>query len=57
MRFEISRRARRQIEKIHTWWTDHRPEARSMFLDEVGQVELMLYSVRGSSTRRMKPDL
>jgi plasmid stabilization system protein ParE len=42
VRFEISRRARRQIEKIHAWWTDHRSSARSLFLDELGKAERML---------------
>jgi plasmid stabilization system protein ParE len=42
MRFEISRRARRQIDRIHAWWTDNRPAARSMFLDELDQVERLL---------------
>lgn len=42
MRFEISRRARRQIERIHAWWTDHRPTAGSLFLDELGKAEQML---------------
>jgi plasmid stabilization system protein ParE len=42
VRFEISRRARRQIEKIHAWWTDNRPAARSLFLDELGRAEHLL---------------
>lgn len=44
MRFEISRRARRQIEKIDAWWTDNRPSARSLFLDELGKAERVLRS-------------
>jgi plasmid stabilization system protein ParE len=42
VRFEISRRARWQIEKIHAWWTDNRPAARSLFLDELGRAERLL---------------
>lgn len=42
MQFEISRRARRQIERIQAWWTDNRPAARSLFLDEIEQAEQML---------------
>jgi len=42
VRFEISRRARRQIDKIQAWWTDNRPEARSLFLDELSGAERLL---------------
>jgi plasmid stabilization system protein ParE len=42
VRLEISRRARRQIEKIHAWWTDSRPSARSLFLDELSRAEQLL---------------
>src|SRR5215831_5591885 len=44
MLFQISRRARRQIEKIHAWWTDNRPAAPSLFLDELDKVEHLLRS-------------
>lgn len=42
MQFEISRRARRQIERIQAWWTDNRPAARLLFLDELEKAEQML---------------
>lgn len=42
MKFEISRRARRQIDKIQNWWTGNRPAARSMFLDELDGAERLL---------------
>jgi plasmid stabilization system protein ParE len=35
MKLQISRRALRQIDRIHAWWTDNRSEARSLFLDEL----------------------
>lgn len=42
MKFEISRRARRQIDKIQEWWTGNRPTARSLFLDELDSAERLL---------------
>jgi plasmid stabilization system protein ParE len=42
VKFEISRRARRQIDKIQAWWTDNRPAAHSMFLDELDRAERLL---------------
>ena len=42
MRFEISKRARRQIEKISRWWIDNRRAAPSMFLDELAEAERIL---------------
>ena len=42
MKFEISRRARRQIDKIHAWWTGNRPASRSLFLDELDSAERLL---------------
>jgi plasmid stabilization system protein ParE len=40
--FEISRRARRQIEKINTWWVEHRSNARWLFIDELDRAERLL---------------
>jgi plasmid stabilization system protein ParE len=42
VKFEISRRARRQIDKIHAWWTGNRPANRSLFLDELDSAERLL---------------
>lgn len=42
MKFEISKRARRQIEKIARWWRDNRAAAPTMFLDELEQAEQRL---------------
>jgi len=42
VRFEISRRARRQIDRIQKWWTGNRPAARSRFLDELDEAERVL---------------
>lgn len=44
MKFEISKRARRQIEKISRWWTENRPAAPTMFLDELADAERLLRS-------------
>ncbi len=42
MKFEISKRARRQIEKISRWWMENRPAAPTMFLDELAEAEQRL---------------
>ncbi len=42
MNFEISKRARRQIELIQAWWLEHRPEARALFLEELEQAARQL---------------
>ncbi len=39
MKLEISKRARRQIEKIQGWWSENRPAARGLFLDELATAE------------------
>ena len=42
MKLEISKRARRQIERIQTWWVRERPAARGLFLDEIAAAEQQL---------------
>ena len=42
MNFEISKRARRQIERIQAWWLEHRPAARALFLEELEQADQQL---------------
>ncbi len=42
MNFEISKRARRQIERIQAWWLEHRPAARDLFLEELELAEQQL---------------
>jgi plasmid stabilization system protein ParE len=44
VKFEISKRARRQIEKISRWWDENRPAAPTMFLDELADAERLLRS-------------
>lgn len=39
MNFVVSKRARRQIEKIQSWWVENRPEAPALFLDELAEAE------------------
>jgi len=41
VKLEISKRARRQIEKIQGWWSENRA-ARSLFLDELAAAERQL---------------
>jgi plasmid stabilization system protein ParE len=42
VKFTISKRALRQVEKIARWWVAHRPAAPSMFMDELGTAERLL---------------
>jgi plasmid stabilization system protein ParE len=42
VRFVVSKRARRQIEKIQAWWVEHRPSAPVLFLDELAGAERRL---------------
>ena len=42
VKFEISRRARRQIDKIDAWWTGNRPSTHSKFSDELDRAERLL---------------
>jgi len=39
VKFEVSRNARRQIDKIQNRWTNDRPAARTLFLDELAGAE------------------
>lgn len=39
MKLEISKRARRHIEKIQAWWIVNRPAAPTLFLDELAAAE------------------
>lgn len=39
MKFLVSKRARRQIERIQKWWVTNRPAAKSLFLDELVAAE------------------
>ncbi len=42
MKFVISKRARRHIEKIQVWWAENRPAAPALFLDELAGAERRL---------------
>jgi plasmid stabilization system protein ParE len=42
VKLEISKRARRQIERIQAWWVKQRPVARDLFLDELAAAECQL---------------
>ena len=45
MNFRISKRARRQVEKIQAWWLEHRPSAHGLFLEELAAAEKQLRAV------------
>jgi plasmid stabilization system protein ParE len=38
----ISKRARRDIERIQAWWAANRPAAPALFLDELARAERLL---------------
>lgn len=42
VRFQISRRARRQIDRIHAWWSDNRAAVRWLFLEELERAERLV---------------
>ncbi len=42
MKFEISKRARRQIEKMQAWWVANRQDAPMLLLDELAEAERQL---------------
>ena len=42
MKLVISKRARRHIEKIQTWWAENRPAAATLFLDELAGAQRRL---------------
>jgi hypothetical protein len=42
VKLEISKRARRHIERRQAWWSENRPAARSIFLDELTAAERQL---------------
>ncbi len=42
MNFEISKRARWQIERIQALWLEHRPAVRMLFLEELERAEQRL---------------
>ena len=41
MKFEVSRRARRELERIHRWWIANR-DARDLFVRELADAEAHL---------------
>jgi hypothetical protein len=42
VKIEISKRARRHIERRQAWWREHRPAALGLFLDELAAAERLL---------------
>jgi plasmid stabilization system protein ParE len=42
VKVEISKRARRQIERIQSWWIERRPSARALFLEQLAAAEQQL---------------
>ena len=61
MRVNVSKRARRQIERIGAWWRQHRNKAPNLFKEELADAETFLsntphfarvYVTRGTRTIR-----
>jgi hypothetical protein len=48
VKFVISKRARRHIEKIQAWWAENRPAAPALFLDELAGVVRRVLMTRTS---------
>jgi plasmid stabilization system protein ParE len=42
LKITISKRALRQVERVARWWSEHRPAARWMLLDELAAAERLL---------------
>jgi plasmid stabilization system protein ParE len=42
VKFEVSKRASRQIERIQSWWSQHRADAAGLFVDELTLAEQRL---------------
>jgi plasmid stabilization system protein ParE len=42
VKFEVSKRARRHIEKAQAWWAENRRDALNLFLDELASAERAL---------------
>jgi len=42
VKFEVSRRAQKQIEKIGRWWVENRTDSPDLFLDELAKAEDLL---------------
>ncbi len=55
MKFEISRRAQRELERINRWWIEHR-DARDLFARELGEAEIHLRTAPESEVWRRRGD-
>jgi hypothetical protein len=42
VKLEVSKRPRRNIEKIQAWWLEMRPAAPTLFLEELAEAERLL---------------
>jgi plasmid stabilization system protein ParE len=56
LKFEISRRARREIERIGRWWVDNRPDARELFVHELAEAERSLRAAPETEAWRTRSD-
>ena len=52
MKLRIGKRAQQQVDRIEAWWVEHRPEAPTLFIDEL---EAMFHYICGALLDR-RPD-
>lgn len=55
MKFEISRRARRELARINRWWIENR-DARDLFVRELAEAEVHLRTAPESEVWRKRGD-
>ena len=55
MKFEISQRARRELERINRWWIENR-DARDLFVRELAEGEIHLSTAPESEVWRKRGD-
>ncbi|MBA3392655.1 MAG: type II toxin-antitoxin system RelE/ParE family toxin [Deltaproteobacteria bacterium] len=55
MKFEISRRARRELERINRWWIENR-DSRGLFVRDLAQAEMHLRTAPESEVWRNRGD-
>lgn len=51
MKLRVGKQAQRQADRIEVWWVEHRPDAQSLFLDELEVAFRFIRTVRGAGVR------
>ena len=55
MKLRIARRAQRQADKIEAWWLEHRREAPTLFVDELGETFRYICETHSAGVRWPTP--